>query len=515
MAQQVNLDALISREDFEVETDSNQSSQITTIQIRDLEPAAFFSSVVRKPDFQRETSEWQPKKIAEFITSFIAGDLIPALILWQSGNNIFVIDGAHRLSALLSWVRDDYGDGDTSKLFFEGRMPDDQIKVAESTRRLVNKTIGKYTDHQFAIAHPERSDDRIIQAARRLASLAIQLQWVKGDSTVAEQSFFKINQQASPIDKTELRLLKARRKPNAIAARAIIRSGTGHKYWSKFDDVVVDEIERIARHIHETLFQPELKTPIKTLDLPIAGRGYSARVLPLIFEFVNLTNGGKGDSSQEDDIDGSDTIRHLKSCRKVVDRISGTHPGSLGLHPAVYFYSENGRYQQTSFLAMVGVVSHLETKDLFGQFSTIRKQFEDFLIKYKVFPKQLVLKIGSGAKGFGRLRDLWLKVIELMLQGKSEDQILEAIASDKALSFLQPKDNTPDDNVRSNFSTDTKSAVFLREALQTPVVCNICGGLIHQNSISIDHVLRKEDGGQGIPENGALTHPYCNTTVKN
>ncbi len=40
----------------------------------------------------------------------------------------------------------------------------------------------------------------------------------------------KIYQQATLIDKTELKLLESRRKPNSIAARAIIRSGTGHKY---------------------------------------------------------------------------------------------------------------------------------------------------------------------------------------------------------------------------------------------------------------------------------------------
>lgn len=33
-----------------------------------------------------------------------------------------------------------------------------------------------------------------------------------------------------------------------------------------------------------------LETPIKTLDLPVAGRGYSSPTLPLIFETVNLAN---------------------------------------------------------------------------------------------------------------------------------------------------------------------------------------------------------------------------------
>ena len=66
----------------------------------------------------------------------------------------------------------------------------------------------------------------------------MQLQWVRGGASKAEQSFFKINQHAVPINQTESRLLQSRSKPNTLAARAIIRSGTGHKYWSRFDSDV-------------------------------------------------------------------------------------------------------------------------------------------------------------------------------------------------------------------------------------------------------------------------------------
>ncbi|WP_082866312.1 HNH endonuclease [Marinomonas gallaica] len=45
--------------------------------------------------------------------------------------------------------------------------------------------------------------------------------------------------------------------------------------------------------------------------------------------------------------------------------------------------------------------------------------------------------------------------------------------------------------------------------------CSICGGLIHQTSISYDHIIRKQDGGLGSASNASLMHPYCNTTVKN
>jgi hypothetical protein len=33
-----------------------------------------------------------------------------------------------------------------------------------------------------------------------------------------------------------------------------------------------------------------LQTPIKTLDLPVGGKLYSAQTLPLILDFVNIVN---------------------------------------------------------------------------------------------------------------------------------------------------------------------------------------------------------------------------------
>jgi len=110
-----NLDALIPREDFEVQSVADPSNpvKIERVSIRDLEPG-FFYNALRKPDFQRETANWSPAKVVDLVKTFVNGDLIPAVILWQSGRDIFVIDGAHRLSALLAWVHDDYGAGPRS-----------------------------------------------------------------------------------------------------------------------------------------------------------------------------------------------------------------------------------------------------------------------------------------------------------------------------------------------------------------------------------------------------------------
>jgi hypothetical protein len=141
------------------------------------------------------------------------------------------------------------------------------------------------------------------------------VQWVNGDATKAEHSFFKINQQGTPIDPTELSMLKARSSSNAMAARAIIRAGVGHKYWSKFPPEIQMDIEKEAKNVYDNLFRPQLQTPIKTTDIPIAGKAYSAGTLPLIFDLVNLANNKVSGRVTEDiprDVDGKQTVEFSK-----------------------------------------------------------------------------------------------------------------------------------------------------------------------------------------------------------
>ena len=516
MATQVNLDALITREDFEVSTAHNPAVPTTTIQVRDLEHSAFFYSALRKPDFQRETSEWEPKRISDFVRSFLDGDLIPAIILWRSGEFTFVIDGAHRLSALIAWVHDDYGDGPRSRAFFNQAIPEDQLRAAKATRDLISKALGSYAQHQSAASSPTTSSPEILSRARNLAALGIQLQWVTGDAKKAEASFFKINQSAAPIDKTEIKLLQSRRKPHAIAARAIIRAGTGHKYWSTFTADRQAEIERQAGEVYKTLFLPEFKTPIKTLELPVAGKGYSPDTLSLIVDFVSQAN-RQTDTELPDDPDGSATIQCLRNCRDVSQRLAGLHPGSLALHPAVYFYSAAGRYQPSAFLGMVFLVMEFEkSPDGFSKFTRSRALFERTLVEYKHIVNQFVRKHGSGLRSHRRIAEYYKAIIKTIETEKLEDStaILSAVIKEPQFSFLELGDRD-ELEFGKDFSSDSKSAVFLRDALKSPMYCAICNGFIHGNGATIDHVVRRVDGGKGAPSNGQLAHPYCNSTFKN
>lgn len=127
--QSVTLDALIPREDFEVNEEQflGTSRNKMTLSIEDLRYDSFFFSALRKPDFQRETNEWDPEKVCSLIESFLNSELVPAIILWRNQSGfIFVIDGAHRLSSLSAWINDDYGDGEISRKYYDTFIPDDQ-----------------------------------------------------------------------------------------------------------------------------------------------------------------------------------------------------------------------------------------------------------------------------------------------------------------------------------------------------------------------------------------------------
>ena len=613
----VNLDALIPRDDFEVK-DQNQGigRSATTLAITELKEKSFFFSAVRKPDFQRETNEWESQKICGLIESFLDGDLIPAIILWRNaGSYTFVIDGSHRLSALAAWVNDDYGDGPISTRFYESTIPDEQKNIAEETRTLIRKKIGAFKEYELALTNPEKVKPEITKRAKTLGALALQLQWVDGDANKAEASFFKINQQAAPIDQTELHIIEARKKPNGIAARAIIRCGTGHKYWSKFSEEKQSQIEEIAKEINNILFIPDLKTPIKTLDLPIGGKIYSAQTLTLIFGFVNIVNGLKpnpkdtftfkpiffnwnnipgkdtgnlikflkqnfnldwistktiekidngmtlnlssetnsislklnsertkvfvtiNDSTTDewivkyeddklniypkskdilvDDEKGDLTIKFLIQCKKIAQRINSNYASSLGLHPAVYFYSQDGRYKTASFYAVTALMLELEKNHLLNDFIKVREKFEELLIEYDYFIQHIVRKYRSALDSYEHVKDFYIALIKKLLESKTKEEVITEIIRDTKFKYLSTSIDNTEMISSKEFSRETKSAIFIKEALSAALKCKICKGYIHRNSISIDHIIRKEDGGLGAIDNAQLTHPYCNTTIKN
>jgi hypothetical protein len=196
----VNLDALIPREDFVFTADqATKPLTINSIRASELNVGGSLLSVLRKPDFQRETAFWTPEKVRDLIEAFVDEDLVPSLILWRSPiNQIFVIDGAHRLSCLIAWVNNDYGNGALSKDFFGSLIPDEQAKAADKTQKLVEDAVGPYKEIQEAF-QKAKTNPKYTDIAAKLLNCAVIVQRLEGDADKAEKSFFKINEQGVPL----------------------------------------------------------------------------------------------------------------------------------------------------------------------------------------------------------------------------------------------------------------------------------------------------------------------------
>ena len=139
------------------------------------------------------------------------------------------------------------------------------------------------------------------------------------------------------------------------------------------------------------------------------------------------------------------------------------------------------------------------------------------LIEYDYFVSQIVRKYRSAMDSYPYVKQFYLFLIDGLKNGKSREQIVSDLLKDSRFKYLttQKTETLPESDVTKDFSDKVKSEIFMTEALATSVRCKICGGYIHKNSISIDHKIRKEDGGIGTLDNAQISHPYCNTTYKN
>lgn len=302
---------------------------------------------------------------------------------------------------------------------------------------------------------------------------------------------------------------KDRNKPLGIATRAIAYSGNGYKYWKHFPADKQAEIEKIANEINNILFLPKTKMPISTLDVALAGK--NKMDLSLVYDLIGYCNDNIPDT---DDINGDGTIKILKTTRKVLQTVNSNDPGSLGLHPIVYFYSKKGNFKPANFFAFVLFVKDIDNRNKKKNFTSIRKQFEEFIYKYDYIFDQINRSHRSTKKSAEPLKDIYLLIMNGLLCKKDDQAIIQDIL------IKYPKINTVEapeslEAVNEGFNANRKSETYISAALPGSIKCGICGGIVHINSTSIDHIIRKSEGGLGVALNGQVTHPFCNTGYKN
>lgn len=518
----VNLDALIQREDFESSgaAAGSYGSQ-PTFKLSELEQKNHYFGVLRKPDFQRDTNNWSPKMIIDFITSFLDNELIPSIILWISreSNKVFIIDGAHRVSALIAWVNDDYGDGGISKKAFNFKVPAAQAKFHTQTRDLVASSIGSYAELCHVLLNQDQNtNEEKLRRARAMAIRQAPVQIVDGDALVAERSFFKINCTPVLIDDTELDIIRARNKPNAIATRAMIRAGTGHKYWRNFSDGNRDEIEKQAGIAYNLVFGQIVDMGLQSVDVPRAGQPYSQDAFRMVLDMINIFNdvtpamwrepkvSTKKVSNLllEDDITGDETITFLKKVVNIGLRVSGSasdYSGSIGLDQAVYSYGSTGKFHPTAMIASYKMAQWLSDTDQLKEFASVRSDYEEFLVRHKHFINDIGHSKGSGMRSLESLLTLHTTLFECFKKGlKSDRKIIDELKKHSQLKNLEELESVEADQEaapKKSFSKTAQDIALLREILAGRARCPICNSRMPPAFRSRDHIVRKEDGGMG------------------
>jgi hypothetical protein len=514
VANRVHLDAMIPREDFAIEAEEFAIDLLKDFPIANLAPESPILKLLRKPDFQRETNHWTPEQVATFVASFLDNEVIPSLIFWKSPSYIFVIDGGHRLSALRAWIEDDYGDKNLSSVFYGHELSEEQKRIANKTRKIVEKKVGRYSELMKLVGEkgPEVSHRR----AKVMVTRGLNLQWIQsGDPSVAETSFYKINSQGTPLDDTERLLIENRKKPIAIGARVIFRAGTGHKYWSVFkEESIKTTMLILAKKLHDLLFVPETRTPLKSLDVPVGGSVSPVDALALLVDFLTIACNRQAKlktiSEYEDDVSGQATVEVLQDSLSVLARIVGNNDGSLGLHRGIYFYNERGKYSRFLFLGMVALIADKvrnNDSQFFKKFTKVRAAVEDFLIDNKSLIGIVLQNMAKGQR-IPNIKKLFDYLINESLRGPvTPEMAIAHLGLHGRILDVRVIQTTP------HVTDDTKDTLIVRSELARAERCPLCNGRLDTSkSVSFDHKVPRRDRGTGDVDNMQMTHPYCNNS---
>jgi hypothetical protein len=529
---QVNLDALINREPFVFEPGDESAIQPPSFKLSELKRGEGFDILFRKPDFQRVTHNWTPNVIAEFVRSFLDSEVIPAIIVWQSKktNKVYIIDGSHRVSALMAWVNDDYGEGKISDTFFSD-ISKAQQAMASQTRNKITEVVGgtyeefdKYRKGQKAAPTPDAS-----RRALAITSRPIAIQPVIGDAKAAENSFIRINGNQAAIDRTELNMIKARYKPNAIATRAIVSAGGGYKYWGEFPQGTRDKIEHLAKECYDILFGQVVDLDIESSDVPRGGQPYSHDAFAMVLDLVNMfnnitpamwqTKGGKSikrasTSVQplEDDKDGAATINCLEAVKTKASLASNRALSkSVALDPAVYCYGNTGSFHTGAFLASRKFVVELDDQNKFKHFTKVRKRFEEFIVRHKSFINQLSHIKGSRTRSVEAILEMFRTLLAQLQIGVNKDEaIIEAMKSKNSLKKLIDEEPEFDEPLRPKHSKAVERAKVVQEILNNRSRCTGCKARYPPSARGKDHIVPRDKGGMGTLNNLDFMHPFCN-----
>ncbi len=433
---------------------------------------------------------------------------------------------------MIAWVNDDYGDGEISKKAWNYDVPKAQADLHKKTKALVDAEIGTFAYLVHVGLSGSIADELKLKRARAIATRQPHIQRVDGDAKMAEKSFFTINSNPVTIDDTELRVIRARAKPNIIATRALIAAGKGHQYWAKFTERS-EKIEKVASEANNLLFGDIVEIGAQSPDLPRAGQPYSDEAFKMVLDLVNMVNkfttamwrveaADKEKATRSktakvapilDDIDGAATLECLERVYKAARLVTGNDPGSLGLDHAVYSYGGTGKFHPVAYLAAVEFAQELQSQNKLKDFTIVRAEFEEFLVRHKTFINILGHSKGSRTRPLESLLLMYRGVLKTLLSGKKTDrEIMSVLEAEPKLKDLRAGDEQEGNPIRRKFQKNVVHAKVVETTLAGRERCPICKARMPPSARTKDHKDRIADGGRGDFENLQFAHAYCNNS---
>ncbi len=563
----VYLDHLIRRENLRyqrpAQTGESLDERPNYLLLNELRKDRTRSGKLRKPDFQRATSAWEPADCCSLLETIVNKQIVPSIIMWQNQDNLldYILDGAHRVSVVMAWFNNDWGESAIRSEDFLGTDEDREkiYKAAQQVRQLVNATVGDIKDYEAA----QVEFDRIVEAGAsprekmairdfdrarfytRLERGSIQFPvlWVLGDYRNAEASFLKINKSGKQLYEWERILVENRDSSFARIIMSVAFPATAKRYWPEKaedgidDDLLKERVETIlskVAKIHSALLTPVLRQPLRSAHQPLLAPPAIEKKPFWVGEFLTVVEGRKGTLAEttnllaRDKSDSADVITRnanqlLDHAVLAVDHISGESSRSLQLVPTIYFYSEGGAplrgflYGWLYWL-LSGSDSDVNLRKKI--FSALRKPFEETLLEQK---KDLTTRFGRGIGSGSEITGQWASFLDelLLLLAKCKGDIK---SSDFSIGYSKIRQALPNPKATRNdsdevaaraFTSKQKSGLTLDRIHQGLTTCSICGGFLDPTQYAQhDHILDYADGGVTSSDNQAIAHPYCNNNKK-
>lgn len=565
----VYLDHLIEREDLRYHrTDANKievpADQPPSVRLFDLfDSGTGYRRRLRKPDFQRATNAWNAEDCVLLLESVIYRQIVPAVIMWSSENGFdYVLDGGHRISAVIAWLNDDWGQNLPMEMFQDEAHHAEVKRAAEDVRRLVRARIGTLEDYKVADARVQELMEReeapkkvmgeteyaraMFYAQLAKGHITFTVQWVKGDYLTAERSFLKINKTGSKLTSWETLLVENRDSSFVRAVMSTANPNSAAYYWpdkagpeggEALDGEALENRVKVVdgvRRLNDVLFKPiPRREPIQSDRAPFMIAARRELRPAYLAEFYAVTEGRRGLTADTEHLMRRDVgsnaeeiltngVSFVRNATLAISHLVGpsSNSKSLGIVPAFYFYSNNGKYIRGLLYGFIYWLMAGSDEEVLARkkvFSVYRAPFETTLMVLKeALISNISRKTGSGPEATIKSASFYdVLLITLINHGGRTD--IDEFDRDLREGLKRVGIELPasTENVKTSsarlFSPTMKATAVLTESFRTHLRCGICRGVMDPDlGVQHDHIHQYAAGGPTASDNQRIAHPFCN-----